>query len=391
MCLLLLHDIQRMARVLVVDDDSNVRQTLSLVLRRSGHEVEEAEDGEAALNKATRISYDAAVVDYQMPPPDGLELLSQLRDIQPRCVRVLMSGALELPVVINAVNRGEVSRVVQKPFARQAILDTLAEALAARARLEDLCVGARSDSFEAQRRQLEECLLDGVLALALQPIVAASDNSVQGYEALLRSNHGQLDSPGRIIAAAEAHDMLGRVADVVARSAARWLAKLPPAMNVFINVHPAELSDFDHVRRRFEGLREWSDRIVLEITERSHILKLNSWRSALDSLTQDGFRIAVDDLGAGYNSLSVLAELQPAFMKIDMSIVRHIEHDERKQRLVELLSRFAGATQTKLIVEGIETEEEASVVKRIGADYLQGYLFGRPSMSPVLAQSHAAM
>jgi EAL domain-containing protein (putative c-di-GMP-specific phosphodiesterase class I) len=97
----------------------------------------------------------------------------------------------------------------------------------------------------------------------------------------------------------------------------------------------------------------------------------------------------VDDLGAGYNSLSVLAELQPAFMKIDMSIVRHIEHDERKQRLVELLSRFAGATQTKLIVEGIETEEEASVVRRIGADYLQGYLFGRPSMSPVSAQSHA--
>lgn len=371
-----------MTRILIVDDDPNVRHILHSVLERSGFEVDEAGDGAEALRKAIQSSYDGAVVDYQMPPPDGLELLSQLRDIQPRCVRILMSGALDLPVVMNAINRGEVSRVVQKPFSRQAILTALTESIAARARLEDLCVGARSDSLEEQRRQLEECLSGDYLSLALQPIVGAADHTVHGYEGLLRSTHATLDTPLRVIAAAEAHDLLGRVADRVACFAARWLEKLPADVNLFINVHPLELSDVEQVRRRVAGLARWADRVVLEVTERSHVLQMESWRSTLEFLTDSGFRIAVDDVGAGYNSLSVLAELRPAFMKVDMSIVRHIELDERRQRLLELLSLFARATRTQLIVEGIETEAECAVVKRIGADLLQGYLFGHPSSTP---------
>ena len=371
-----------MPRVLIVDDDSDVRHMLALVLQRGGFEVEEAQDGAEALRKAIKNGYDAAIVDYQMPPPDGLELLTQLRDVQPRCVRILMSGALDLPVVMNAINRGEISRVVQKPFSRQGILSALTESIAARTRLEELCVGAHSDSFEEQRRQLEECLSGSVLTLALQPIIDAGNDSVRGYEALLRSSHAVLDTPLRVIAAAEAHDMLGRIADRVVLCAAQWLQTLPEHITLFINVHPGELSDVEQVRRRLDMLSRWSGRIVLEITERSHVLQMDSWRSALDFLTAAGFRIAVDDVGAGYNSLSVLAELRPAFMKVDMSIVRHIDQDERKQRLLELLSVFARATSTQLIVEGIETEAEAGVVRRIGADLLQGYLFGRPSSSP---------
>jgi len=370
-----------MARVLVVDDDSNLRRVLSLMLQRSGYQVDEASDGLEALQKATASSYDAAVVDYQMPAPDGLEVLGQLREIQPRCVRVLMSGALDLPVVMHAVNRGEVSRVLQKPFPRQLIVSTLEEAISARARLEELCVGARSDGVESQRRQLEECLSGDFLKLALQPVVAARDGGLRGYEALLRSAHPTLDTPTRIIAASEAHDLLGRLADRVAQLACSWLRVLPPELSFFVNVHPAELSDIEAVQRRFTILKPWAHRVVLEITERSHVQQMIGWRHTLDALTAEGFRIAVDDLGAGYNSLSILAELQPSFVKVDMSIVRHIDREERKQRLMDLLSRFARATNTQLIVEGIETAEEAAVVKRIGVDLLQGYLFGRPSLS----------
>ena len=74
----------------------------------------------------------------------------------------------------------------------------------------------------------------------------------------------------------------------------------------------------------------------------------------------------------------MLAELRPAFAKVDMTIARDIDSDIRKQRLVELLSQIARATQSQLIVEGIETEAEAAVVTRLGADYLQGFRFGRP-------------
>jgi len=370
-----------MSRILIVDDDSNVRHMLSFVLQRSGFEVDEAEDGAEAVRKAIKNSYDAAIVDYRMPPPDGLEVLAQLRDIQPRCVRILMSGSLDLPLVLTAINRGEVSKVVQKPFSRQAILGALSGSMAARARFEELCLGAHSESLDEQRRQLEECLSDDLLTLALQPIVRASDGLIRAYEALLRSTHRNLDTPQRVIAAAEAHGMLGRVAERVVFCARRWLDTLPADVDLFINVHPRELSEVEDVRRRLESLRSSSQRIVLEITERSDVLQMDGWHETLEGLTAAGFRFALDDVGSGYNSLAVLAELRPAFMKVDRSIVCQIEVHEHKQRLLELLAVFAQATHIKLIVEGIETEAEATVVRRIGTDMLQGYLFGRPAHS----------
>jgi len=375
------------ARILIVDDDSDMRRMLRFVLQRSGHETDEAEDGTEGLRKAVSGTYDAAVVDYQMPPPDGLELLGRLRDLQPRCVRILTSGALDLPIVMHAINRGEVSRVVEKPFSRQTILDAIDDAVAARARLEELCIGARSDMLDVQRRHLQECLTGEVLQLALQPIVASGDRRVYGYEALMRSSHPVLDTPTRVIAAAEAHDMLGRVADRVTQCAVGVLQTLPEDATLFVNVHPGELADAAAVSQRYVQLRPWARRVVLEITERSYVLENDTWRGAVDSLVACGFRIAVDDLGSGYNSLSVLAALRPHFMKVDRSIVEQIERDDRKQRLVELLVLFAKATGTQLVVEGIETEEEAGVVTRMGADLLQGFLYGRPTPSPSSTRS----
>ncbi len=371
-----------MLRILIVDDDANVRHMLSLMLRRSGYEIDEAEDGAQALRKALKTSYDAAIVDYRMPPPDGLEVLTRLRDAQPRCVRILMSGALDLPMVMNAINRGEVWRVVQKPFSRQAILAAVGESIAARTRLEELCIGALDNTRELQRRQLEECLSGNTLSLALQPIVRANDSALRGYEALLRSKHATLDTPERVLAAAEANGMLDTVADHVAMCASHWLEVLPDDVDLFVNVHPGELSDLGRVRRRLEALQQWSGRVIFEITERSDVLQMDGWRGILEFVTGSGFRFAVDDLGSGYNSLAVLAELRPSFMKVDRLIVRDIEREEHKQRLLELLSLFARATHTQLIVEGIETETEAAAVRRIGVDLLQGYLFGRPAGTP---------
>jgi EAL domain-containing protein (putative c-di-GMP-specific phosphodiesterase class I) len=77
----------------------------------------------------------------------------------------------------------------------------------------------------------------------------------------------------------------------------------------------------------------------------------------------------------------MLAELQPAFIKVDLSIVRHIDRDERKQRLVELLARFANSTGSRLIAEGIETASEAEALKSMGVGLLQGYFFGRPMLT----------
>jgi EAL domain-containing protein (putative c-di-GMP-specific phosphodiesterase class I) len=380
--------VRSMTRILVVDDDNRIRSALRVALERSGYDVEEAATGPEALQRFGSQTYDAAVVDYHLPPPDGLEILVQLREMQPRCVRLLMSGALDVPVVISAVNRGEVSRVLAKPFGGQSVLAAIEEAIAARNRAEELSIGDRNTAIQSQRAHLEECFRGDYLKLALQPIVEARSGAIFGYEALLRSHHPFLDTPMRILAAAEAQHALGRLGGVVVSRALDWLRVLPPQLNLFINVHPHELAETDAVRERFSALQPLAARVVLEITERSSMLQMEGWRGSLDFLMGAGFPIAVDDLGSGYNSLSMLAELQPAFIKVDMGIVRHIDRDERKQRLVELLARFAKSTGSRLVAEGIETLDEAETVKGIGVDLLQGYLFGRPTLA--IPDSHGA-
>jgi EAL domain-containing protein (putative c-di-GMP-specific phosphodiesterase class I) len=153
------------------------------------------------------------------------------------------------------------------------------------------------------------------------------------------------------------------------------------SVKLFMNLHPDELASPAGVCERLVALQPWAHRVVLEITERSRLQGIEAWEDSVDAVTKMGFSIAVDDLGAGYSSLSVLAELQPRHIKVDMSIVRGIDSEPRKQRLVALLCRFADATGANLIAEGVETQEEAAALRICGAHMLQGYLFGRPSLS----------
>jgi EAL domain-containing protein (putative c-di-GMP-specific phosphodiesterase class I) len=122
----------------------------------------------------------------------------------------------------------------------------------------------------------------------------------------------------------------------------------------------------------------WAPRVILEITERSRMSPSFSWERALERVKQMGFGIAVDDLGSGYGALSMLAELQPDFLKVDMSIIRDVDTDTHKRRLVDLLCHFAEATDSKVVAEGVETQAESNALKDAGVQMLQGYLFGMP-------------
>ena len=107
-------------------------------------------------------------------------------------------------------------------------------------------------------------------------------------------------------------------------------------------------------------------------------------------LSEQGFSVAVDDLGAGYNSLSILADLQPRYIKMDMSLVRNIHAEPRKQRLVQLITTFAAATNSISIAEGVESDEERKALLDCGTQLLQGYFFARPSTeSPPLLPTTA--
>lgn len=365
-----------MFKILAVDDERPLARAVQRILTRAGHEVTGACSGEEALAAIAAQNFDVAIVDYHIPAPDGLEVLQHLRDAQPECMRILASGRLDLPVVVNAVNCGEISRVLGKPFMPEDLIDAVDQVMSSRNRV----ANASKQANERERKQLEECLAGESVQLALQPIVATTNLKARAYEALLRSTHPELNGPGPVLGAAERLGMLNEVADVVADRAERWLRVLPSDMRLFINVHPEELRTPDALQQRLKRLEPCADRVVLEITERSNILDFDSWQETATMLSDMGFALAVDDLGSGYSALSMLAALQPQYIKVDMSIVRDVDADARKRNLIEFLCRFANSTNSVLIAEGVETQAEADTLIEIGADLLQGYHFGAPSL-----------
>lgn len=223
--------------------------------------------------------------------------------------------------------------------------------------------------------------LDRTLAsawIAFQPIVAWESRQVLGYEALLRSRDATLPHPGAIFDVAE---RLGRLHDVGARvrelSIAAFRAASPSAL-LFLNLHPADLTD-QRLLDPGSALATMAERVVLELTERASLHDMMDVERPVARLRELGFRMAIDDLGAGYAGLSSFAVLEPEFAKLDMSLVRSIHTSPLRQRLVSSMVSLCRDLNTPMIAEGIETIEERETLAGLGCDLMQGYLFGRPA------------
>jgi len=368
-------------KILVVDDSHPIQTLIKRVLSTAGHQVVVADNGTEALEIANTTYFDAAIVDYDIPLPNGLAVLARIRQLQPNTVRLLISGELDVSATIDAINRGEVARVLTKPFDGASLLRTFNEAVSMFERVGEQYVLAKTRAETGEAEELRSCMDSDMLNLALQPIVRSDSSQVFAFEALLRSQHPRLSTPPMVISVAERQGLIAPLGGFVTRRAAEILTNLPENAKIFINLHPQELADPEALEQRLQSLAPKADQVVLEITERSNLLDLERWETAIGVLDRLGFALAVDDLGCGYSSLSVLAELQPQFIKIDMSIIRGIDQNRHKQRLVQLICKFAESEGAEVIAEGIETPEEALTCSFMGVDFLQGYYFGRPQLA----------
>src|SRR5262249_1405072 len=118
---------------------------------------------------------------------------------------------------------------------------------------------------------------------------------------------------------------------------------------------------------------------VLEITERGALDEIDDVNKRIVRLREMGFRVAIDDLGAGYAGLSSIAVLEPDFVKLDMSLTRDLAASPLKRRLVSSMVEPGRDLRMCLVAEGVETTAELDVLRSLGCDLLQGYHFARPS------------
>jgi EAL domain-containing protein (putative c-di-GMP-specific phosphodiesterase class I) len=362
-----------MNRILLVDDDFGVRKAILRTLH-SRHRVTECADADAAFRAAERESFDIALVDFRLGAGlDGLEVLHRIMRMQPCCARLLMTADPDIDVLRHGFNAGAVQQFVAKPFKVNGLEEAIGRAVEFH---RNTPLGRRSHF----RELWGQCVDQGLLRLAVQPIVHASPGyDVFAYECLLRSGHVELTTPKQVIDAVVGADCVFEMGAAVNRMAAAMAVELPGAAALFVNVHPRQFADPD-LLRQFEPLLEHAERIVLEITETDNLESIPSWETAVATLKRAGFRFAADDVGAGWNGLKLLAMIQASFIKVDMSMVRNIHLEARKQRLVEMLSRFAASDGALLVAEGVESPDEAATLAACGAHLLQGFYFGRPSL-----------
>lgn len=365
--------------VLIVDDEAAIRFGVSEALRAGGYEVEAVADGEQALERLAARRFEAMLSDIAMPGMSGVELLRRVRALDLDLPVILLTGDPRLETAIQAVEAGAL-RYLQKPVSTAEIASALSTAVRL-CRLtrwkRDALAYLGDHRLVADPSALEWALDEAMdsLQLAAQPIVRAGDGSLYGRELLLRTGSARLPDPTAVLEAAE---RLGRVHDVgreVRRLAA--MVEIPAGTSLFVNVHSLELED-EELHAGDTALAGNAHDVVLEVTERGRIDAVSDLDQRVARLRGLGYRIAVDDFGAGYAALNSFASLHPDVAKIDMALVRGVDRDPYRRTLVASVNAMCHDLGILVVAEGVETEAERATVVELGCDLLQGFLIGPP-------------
>ncbi len=367
--------------VLVVDDDMELLRAHERILLRAGYMVHTANNGRIATEKLAAMKFDAVVSDISMPEMDGIELLRAIRSRDLGVPVVLVTANPEVQTAMAAIEHGAF-QYLPKPVTAEALIDVTLRAvkLGKLARERAAIAGTTEGNVPTDRAGLEVCFARALdkMWMAYQPIVVADARTVVAHEALMRTEDPTLPIPPAILGAAErlgrVHDVGRRVRDLVAE---RMLRK-PHAAAVFVNLHPAELTD-EELYDPKSPLSQVAPRVILEITERASLDHVGDVQTRMKRLRALGYGIAIDDMGAGYSSLSSFALLEPDVVKIDMSLIRDIHKEPVKGRLVRSVMALAQETGLAVIAEGVECAEERDALLACGAVLHQGYFYQRPT------------
>jgi len=237
---------------------------------------------------------------------------------------------------------------------------------------------ARANELDNRRNRITDVIQHHDIRTVYQPVMRLADRHVVAYEALSRFPEGSA-TPDRWFAQAAEAGVGNELEIEAARTALERLDGIPRPLKLSLNVSPETL-----VSDEFNALLKRHDmaRLVLEITEHTTVADYDRLCECIRDLKASGVQLAIDDAGAGFASLRHILHLAPDVIKLDISLVRRIDRDTRRQTLVLAILAFASGTGAHVVVEGIETEDELATLIRLGVKYGQGYYLGRPAPLP---------
>lgn len=258
----------------------------------------------------------------------------------------------------------------------------------AKGRLADFDLGVYNrQSFRLQgSRELEQLLKEELATYHFQPIVDARSGCVTAYEALMRVSLPVLSSPEAVLKLAREEGRLHEIERLTWHKAAECYEKLlrrkqvEPNALLFVNSIASQYMNAEETEEFVRRYGELQPRMVVELTESED---MDPAATAAKRKTS-GFSgmFALDDYGSGYNSEKNLLELAPKFIKVDISIIRGLDTDPDKQRIVANIVGYAHERDMLIVAEGLETVQETAKALELGVDLLQGYFLARPGAYP---------
>jgi len=247
---------------------------------------------------------------------------------------------------------------------------------------------------------LPAAMAAGLLYPVFQPQVRLRDGSVRGVETLVRWRRADGKpgpGPALFIPVAERIGLVGDIDRLVAKRTLKHLSSgqlgLPRDAVISINASVKELADPIWLDGLMDIVRQAgvpTDRLEIEVTETAVMENLDRTAGVLARLRAAGVKVAIDDFGAGYASLSYLKHLPADLIKIDQSFIRDLADSRRSRHIVGSVITLAHDLGMEVVAEGVENEETASILTELGCDIGQGWHFGRPMEAEALAAFVAA-
>lgn len=242
------------------------------------------------------------------------------------------------------------------------------------------------DKLPTGTREFQELLRDGRIRAEYQPIVARADGERHGWEILGRGTHPELsESPGVLFRIAESLGLEVELSELMRRTGIEEAYRVARSATCFTNIHPAEMVDPGRLLQGVEQLchDHESARLVVEIHEAA-VADQDVLRRFNKQVHERNGLIAYDDFGRGQARLVELADVPPDYVKLDMDLIRDIDHASLpRRRMVRMLTEFARDHGILVIAEGPNSDEEVQFCEELKVDFFQSFRFGKPGpLSP---------
>ena len=303
----------------------------------------------------TRVAPDILIIEEELLPSMAGRRASRMRERWPGMGLVVLKSGAASNASVNAAT----------------VCRWMADAC------EEIGIPHPFSIVDQSAHDLFEELLEQIV-MDWQPLYRGKDGSIYGFEALVRSDHGQVRTAAQILGLAESLDRREELERQILRACARDAHSRALPGKLMINISVAMFMS-GLLGSSEDPLLPLARRVVLEVNEHGAIGSVDRVAAQGRRLRVAGYELALDDLGSGQDYLARLLALEPSVFKLDRLALAGCDHDPRKRRYVQAIVAMAHEEQGLVVAEGVERPVEAELAVALGCDLLQGYLLARPA------------